>query len=78
MKGDISLPPAVQTMTPTEAGICQSIADTQGFELYRHYTETQAAEFIGVHPATLKKLRLKGGVSFLRLGQRRVAYFGVL
>jgi len=44
MKGDISLPTAVQSMTPSEIGICQSIADTQGFELYRHYTETQAAE----------------------------------
>jgi hypothetical protein len=54
----------------------QSIAKGNGFELYRHYSESQAAKFLGVHPVTLKKKRLAGKISYLRLGERSLKYFG--
>ena len=71
------LPQAVETQAPVNDLMLQSIADAQGFHLYRHYTEAQAAKYIGIHAATLKKLRLKGLLAFVRLGKRRVAYFGL-
>ncbi len=52
------------------------IAKGNGFELYRHYSESQAAKFLGLHPVTLKKRRLAGKISYLRLGERSLSYFG--
>jgi len=77
MKGTMNLPQAVENQTPTNDTLYASIALANGFELYRHYTEAQAAKYIGIHAATLKKLRLGRGISFIRLGKRRIAYFGV-
>lgn len=54
----------------------QKIADAHGFDLYLRYTETQAAEFIGVHPATLKRARLDGEIGFVRVRKRTISYFG--
>lgn len=76
MKGDTSLPTAAQNRIPANENLLKAIAMDQCFQLYRHYSEAQAAKIIGIHPATLKKLRLKGKLPFVRLGQRRVAYFG--
>ena len=52
------------------------IAAENGFLLYRQYKEPEAAEIIGIHPATLKKLRLAGKIGFIRKGKRAIAYFG--
>ena len=54
----------------------KSIAMGNGFELYRHYSESQAAKFLGLHPVTLKKKRLAGKISYLRFGKRSLKYFG--
>jgi len=54
----------------------KSVSDGNGFELYRHYSESQAAKFLGMHPVTLKKKRLAGEISYLRFGERSLKYFG--
>ena len=54
----------------------KSVADGNGFELYRHYSESQAAKFLGMHTVTLKKKRLAGEISYLRFGERSLKYFG--
>lgn len=77
MKGTTNLSSAVEAQTPSNDTLYASIAFAQEFELYRHYTEAQAARYIGIHAATLKKLRLTGNISHIRIGKRRVAYFGV-
>ena len=56
--------------------LCSHIAETYGFELFRHYSEKQAAFFLSVHPITLKKLRHAGKIAFIRKGNRSIAYFG--
>jgi len=53
-----------------------SVASGNGFELYKHYSEAQAAEFLGMHHVTLKKRRLKGLIGFVKLGERSIGYFG--
>jgi hypothetical protein len=54
----------------------QAIADGNGFELYCHYPEAQAAKVLKMHAVTLKKLRLDKQISHVRLGKRNVGYFG--
>ena len=56
--------------------LAAAIAKDLKFDLYVHYTEAQAAKFIGVHAVTLKKRRLNGGVAYVKLGQRTIRYFG--
>ena len=59
------IPPALREM-----------AETMGVPLYRRYTEAQAAEIIGVSVPTLKRQRAAGKLSYLRLSERRIAFFG--
>jgi hypothetical protein len=54
----------------------REIAQDHGFVLYRHYAERDAAAFLGIHPVTLKKLRLAGSIGYVSKGRRAVAYFG--
>lgn len=56
--------------------LAAAIAKDLKFDLYVHYTEAQAANFIGVHAVTLKKRRLSGEVAYVQLGQRTIRYFG--
>jgi len=54
----------------------ESIATGNGFELYKHYSEAQTAEFLGLHQVTLKKRRYAGEIDYLKLGERSIGYFG--
>ena len=54
----------------------EKIAYAHDLILYRQYTETQAASALEIHPATLKRVRLNGGIDFIRLGRRAIKYFG--
>lgn len=76
MKGHSSQPVSDQSRIPQSADLLTAIAGDQGFQLFKHYSEAQAAKIIGIHPATLKKLRLTGSIPYIRIGKRRVALFG--
>src|SRR3954452_6235607 len=54
----------------------RQIAQDQGFALYKHYSEPDAAAFLCLHPVTLKKLRLAGSIGYVSKGRRAIAYFG--
>ena len=54
----------------------RQIARDHGFALYKHYAEPDAAAFLGIHPVTLKKLRLAGAIGYICKGRRSIAYFG--
>ena len=56
--------------------LASAIANDNGFDLYIHYTEPQAAKFMGIHAVTLKKRRLSGEVAYVHLGERTIRYFG--
>ncbi|MEM9376746.1 MAG: hypothetical protein AAGA72_11040 [Pseudomonadota bacterium] len=53
------------------------VAAANGFELYAQYNEAQAAGFLKIHPQTLKRLRLDGGIEYIRIGQRNISYLGI-
>ncbi len=54
----------------------RQIAQDHAFALYRHYSECDAAAFLGIHPVTLKKIRLAGLIGYISKGRRAIAYFG--
>ncbi|MEO1407269.1 MAG: hypothetical protein AAFV54_12385, partial [Pseudomonadota bacterium] len=64
---------------PSEDGkaeLRKEIARANGFELFKKYNESDAAKHLGVHPRTLKQMRLDGKVDCVRLGPRKISYFG--
>ena len=56
--------------------LLERIAAANGIELFKKYSEADAAPLIGIHPQTLKQYRLAGRIQFLRIGSRSIAYFG--
>ena len=52
------------------------MAREMGVPLYRRYNEAQAAFELGVSQSTLKRLRTDGAISYLRISDRKIAYFG--
>ena len=55
----------------------RQIAQDHGFALYRHYSERDAAAFLGLHPVTLKKIRLAGSIGYISKGRRADRLFRV-
>ena len=63
--------------SPDEREILRiNIARAHDLVLYRQYNESDAAKAIGIHPVTLKRIRLAGGIAHIRLGPRAIRYFG--
>lgn len=44
--------------------------------LYRRYSESQAAQLLDISPATLKRIRTGGKIPYIRVSERKLAYFG--
>ena len=61
---------------PGRETLRRKIAEDHGFALYNHYSERDAAAFLRLHPATLKKVRLAGSIGYISKGRRAIAYFG--
>jgi hypothetical protein len=61
---------------PTRETLRQQIAEGRGFSLHRHHAEEDAAAYLGMHPVTLKKLRLAGSIGYVAKGRRASAYIG--
>lgn len=53
-----------------------AIAKAEGFELYKTYSEPQAAKFLGVSLSTLSRIRNRTIIGHIRKSERRVEYFG--
>lgn len=54
-----------------------AIAKEYGFVLYRHYSEPQAAHYLGVDLTTLKRWRRDGRTPAINLGERQIRYLGI-
>jgi excisionase family DNA binding protein len=52
------------------------IAQEMGTPLYRRFSEKDTAEKLGVSLPTLRRMRAEGKIAFLRIGDRKVEYFG--
>ena len=63
-------------LNPNQDQQLRELAAEMGMVLYRRYTEAEAAEFIGIHPQTLKQKRLAGEIAFVKIGSRTIQYFG--
>lgn len=53
-----------------------AIALEEGITLYARYNETDAATVLGMSPMTLKRRRRAGQISFVKTGDRKIAFFG--
>ena len=54
----------------------ESIAKAHGLTLYRRYTEQDAARALDFSLVSLRRLRSNGGISYVRMSPRKIAYFG--
>ncbi|WP_373007998.1 hypothetical protein [Hyphomonas sp.] len=54
----------------------ESIAKAHGLSLYGRYTEQDAASVLDFSLVSLRRLRSNGGISFVRMSPRKIAYFG--
>jgi excisionase family DNA binding protein len=52
------------------------IAQEMGTPLYQRFSEKETAEKLGVSLPTLRRMRAEGKIAFLRIGDRKVEYFG--
>jgi hypothetical protein len=57
----------------------EGVAKEYGIQLYRQYSEPEAAFFLGMDLSTLKRNRTKGTqfVKSTRMGERRIRYLGL-
>ncbi len=53
-----------------------SIARENGFKVYQAYPEKEAAKLLGMHFSTLRRIRSRQDIGFLKKGKRSVSYFG--
>lgn len=53
-----------------------SIARENGFHVYQIYLEKEAACLLGMHFSTLRRIRCRKNIAFLKKGERSVSYFG--
>lgn len=54
----------------------QAVARDLGVKLYCRYSESESAAILKVSLATLKRIRARGEVAYLRVSPRTVQYFG--
>ena len=53
-----------------------AIAQAKGFEVYKTYSEPEAAKILSLSLSTLSRLRNGGSIGFIQKSERRVGYFG--
>ena len=59
-----------------QAEMQQKIADEMGISLFERFTESEAAAMLGISIQTLRRLRAKGEIAYLRVSKRHVRFFG--
>lgn len=61
---------------PEDKELLKEMALEMGVPLYSRYSETESSEIIGVSPATLKRIRQSGSIAYIRVSERKIAFFG--
>ena len=51
-------------------------AEKMGIQFYRRYSKKEAATLLGISPATLQRKRFAGEITFLKISERTIQYFG--
>jgi len=58
------------------AEILEEIAKEMDIKLYRRFTESEASDILGLSIQTLRRIRSAGKISYLRVSERHVRFFG--
>lgn len=56
--------------------LLEAIAQQQKINLYERFTEESASDIVNLSIQTLRRIRARGEVAFIRVSERRVEYFG--
>ena len=54
----------------------ESLAKETGINLYQRFTTESASDILGISIPTLNRIKARGEIAYLRLGDRTVRYFG--
>ena len=55
----------------------EGVATEYGIQLYKRYSEPEAAHFIGIDLTKLKQMRRDGKTPYVSLGPRSIRYLGI-
>lgn len=59
-----------------DATLFENIAKEMGITLYRRFTESEASDILGISTQTLRRIKSAGKISYLRVSERHVRFFG--
>ena len=54
----------------------EDLAGDLGIKLYGRFTSREAADILGLSTPTLNRIRARGDIAYLKLGDRQVRFFG--
>lgn len=55
----------------------EAIATEEDIALYKRFTEAEAADILDVSAPTLRRIRERGEIAYIRVSERRIRYFGL-
>ena len=55
----------------------EAIAQEENIPLYKRFTEAEAADILDVSVPTLRRIRDRGEIAYIRVSQRSIRYFGL-
>lgn len=64
-------------MTSPTNPMIEAIASEENIPLYKRFTEDEAADILDVSVPTLRRIRERGEIAYIRVSERRIRYFGL-
>jgi len=56
--------------------LLEAVASDNELTLYRRYSEAETAQVLRVSLPTIRRMRSRGEIAFLRVSERQIQYFG--
>ena len=54
-----------------------AIAEQEKISLYQRFTESEASAILGISVQTLRRIRDRGEIAYLRVSERHISFFGI-
>lgn len=64
-------------MSPDIPNMIEAIAREENIPLYKRFTESEASAILDVSVQTLRRIRERGEIAFIRVSERNIRYFGL-
>jgi len=61
---------------PSYRADIEALANDLKIRLYQRFTEAESADILGISIPTLRRIRARGAIGFLKITDRHVRYFG--